>query len=272
MKDAMPANNLLLIVGSFLLPSFVYWCSGLNKDGLVYDAFGLIIYNFYFGLKNRKFSAIKYLLIILGFVLLLFLRNYLLVIILPALVGWFLSNRFKIRPAITYTVLYLFFAIVFFTVRYIHPGVDLPKAVANKQQSFLNLRGGSPVPVEKLEPSFIGFVKNFPQSITMSSIRPYPSDIKHLLSFLASAEINLLLLCFLFFLFFRKKQKVDRSFLLFCLFFSFSILLTIGYTVNFLGAIVRYRSLLLPLLITPMLALTDWQKIFRPKKGRGNNI
>jgi hypothetical protein len=266
MKDAIPGKTLVILIGSFLLPSFIYWCSGLNKDGLVYDAFGLIIYNFYFGLKNRRFSVANFLLIILGFILFVFLRNYLLVIILPSLVGWFLSKKIKTQPVITFSFLYLIFAVVFFGLRYINPKVDLPQAVVNKQQSFLNLRGGSPVPVKKLEPSFTGFIKNLPQAVTMSSIRPYPSDIKHLLSFLASAETSLFLLCFLLFLFFRKRQGADQSFLLFCLFFSFSVLLTIGYTVNFLGAIVRYRSLALPLLITPMLALTDWQRIFRLNK------
>lgn len=265
-KDAISANNLVILIGSFLIPSFIYWCSGLNKDGLVYVAFGLIIFNFYFGLK-RRFSILNVLLILFGFLLLLFLRNYLLIIILPALIGWFLSNRIKTKPFITYAALYTLFALAFFTLRYLDPRIDLPQAVANKQQSFMNLRGGSPVVVNKLDPSFKGFLKNLPQSITMSSVRPYPSDIKHLLSLLASTEINLLLLCFILFLFFRKKVKADQSFILFCLFFSFSVLLTIGYTVNFLGAIVRYRSLVLPFVVTPMLALTDWQRILRLKKS-----
>jgi hypothetical protein len=37
----------------------------------------------------------------------------------------------------------------------------------------------------------------------------------------------------------------------------------IGYSVNSLGAIVRYRSLMLPLLLTPLLATTDWKRIAR---------
>jgi hypothetical protein len=37
-------------------------------------------------------------------------------------------------------------------------------------------------------------------------------------------------------------------------------LLIIGYTVNFLGAIVRYRSIVLPLLFVPVLAQLPWSK------------
>jgi hypothetical protein len=46
-------------------------------------------------------------------------------------------------------------------------------------------------------------------------------------------------------------------------FFSFSFLLTIGYTVNFLGAIVRYRSIVLPFLLGPVICLIDWNRISR---------
>ena len=35
----------------------------------------------------------------------------------------------------------------------------------------------------------------------------------------------------------------------------------IGYSVNILGAIVRYRSIVLPFLIVPMVAKIDWRKI-----------
>ncbi len=65
----------------------------------------------------------------------------------------------------------------------------------------------------------------------------------------------------LIFLFWRVKTKPSSPFLYFCLFFSFSILLTIGYTVNFLGAIVRYRSLIIPFLVVPMIAQINWEKV-----------
>jgi hypothetical protein len=35
----------------------------------------------------------------------------------------------------------------------------------------------------------------------------------------------------------------------------------IGYSVNNLGAIVRYRSILFPLLLAPMAAKIDWSRI-----------
>ena len=69
---------------------------------------------------------------------------------------------------------------------------------------------------------------------------------------------------FLAFLFFRYTNIITSvNFIYFCLFFSFSLLLAIGFSVNNLGAIVRYRSVLIPLLVVPMAAQIDWKRINR---------
>jgi hypothetical protein len=39
--------------------------------------------------------------------------------------------------------------------------------------------------------------------------------------------------------------------------------LAIGFSVNNLGAIVRYRSIIIPFRIVPMAAFTEWTKIGR---------
>lgn len=261
MIDVFPTKQLAVLLATFLLPSFIYWTSGIHKDGFVFVAFALIIYYVYFGLKNKKLSIKGYFLILTGLFLLLTLRNYLLVIIVPAIFAWILAEKIRKKPIVVFASLYLLFAVAFFSLKYISPKLDFPKAVVNKQESFMNLKGGSAVPVARLEPNAFGFLKNIPQAISLSVLRPYPSDVKHLLSMAASTEINMLLFCFVLFLLWRKNGKPIQPFFLFCLFFSFSVLLTIGFTVNFLGSIVRYRSIVLPFLVIPMIALIDWNKI-----------
>ena len=267
MRNVFPTRELAVLLATFLLPSFIYWTSGIHKDGFVFVGFALIIYNIYFGLKNNDFNIKRFLLICLGIILILMLRNYLLVIFLPAIAAWVLAEKLSGKPVIIFSCLYLLFAIAFFSLKNISPKLDFPQAVANKQQSFLNLKGGSPVPVTILQPTLTGFIENIPEAVSLSLLRPYPSDVNHLLSLAASTEINILLFCFVLFLVWRKKGKPITPFLLFCLFFSFSVLLTIGYTVNFLGSIVRYRSIVLPFLVIPMMALIDWNKLGRLVKN-----
>ena len=159
---------------------------------------------------------------------------------------------------------YIFFVISFFTAKYISTRLDFPEVVVTKQKEFVSLHGNSSVPMKKLEPNFTSFVINMPQTLSLSILRPYPSDVRHILSLAAATETNWLLLLFLIFLVFPSKRN-DKNhaviFIYFCLFLSFSVLITIGYSVNNIGAIVRYRSIILPLLLTPLFCRIDWQRI-----------
>ena len=100
-----------------------------------------------------------------------------------------------------------------------------------------------------------------PQAFALSTVRPYPSDVHHLLSLAAAAEIDFLVLIFFVFLVWPKKGHFQNPFLVFCLFFSFSVLMMIGYSVDVLGAIVRYRSIVLSFLVVPMVAKINWEKL-----------
>ena len=125
----------------------------------------------------------------------------------------------------------------------------------------MKLQGNSGIPIQELEPNIISFIKGSPQALSLTMLRPYPGDVNHILSLAAASETNLLLLLFICFLFWRTNGIKSHQFIWFCLFFSFSFLLTIGYTVNFMGAIVRYRSIIIPFLVVPMVCLIDWNRI-----------
>ena len=261
MIDVFPGKKLQVLLATFLIPSFLYWTSGIHKEGLIFLGLSLVVYNIYFALRQKKFSAIRIVYIFFGLLLILILRNFLIVIIIPALIAWILAEKFPRKALLVFASCYLFFMILFFTARYLSPNLNFPQAVVNKQQEFLKLSGGSAVPIKKLEPTLGSFLINCPQAFNLSIMRPYPSDVKHILSLAAAAEINLLLLLFLVFLVWRTNGIQSRIFIYFCLFLTFSVLLTIGYTVNFLGAIVRYRSIIIPFVIVPMICLLDWQRV-----------
>ncbi|MBD0378062.1 MAG: hypothetical protein ICV51_20845 [Flavisolibacter sp.] len=256
-----PAKKIVVLLATFLVPSFLYWTSGIHKDGLIFLGLALITFHFYFGLR-KGFTWYGIVTIMLGLLVILVLRNYLLLILVPALIAWWLAEQLRFKPLLTFGVVYASFIFLFFSARHIHSGLDFPKAVVEKQQAFLKLKGGSFVPVREIEPNVLSFIINAPQALSLTVLRPYPSDVKHLLSLAAAVEVVLLLLLFLTFLvFFRHYGAPIDPFLLFCLFFSLSVLLTIGYTVNFLGAIVRYRSIILPFLVVPLAAHIDWNRI-----------
>ena len=276
MTDVFPDKKMPVLLATFLVPSFLYWTSGIHKEGLIFTGISLIVYCIYFGLKEKRWGVKRILSLVIGFLLLLTLRNFLIIIIIPAILGWLLANRWTKYRLVIFGSLYLLFGILFFTARYINPRLDFPQAVVNKQQEFISLKGGnSSIPIKELQPTAISFLKNTPQAINLSTIRPYPSDVRHILSLAAAIEIDSLLLMFVLFILFRSNGLRSETLMYFCIFFSLSLLLAIGFSVNNLGAIVRYRSVIMPFLVIPMAAQIDWirlGKLFSNNIKNKNNI
>ncbi|MEI2738279.1 MAG: hypothetical protein V9F01_05795 [Chitinophagaceae bacterium] len=277
MTDVFPGKKLPIMLATFLLPSFLYWTSGIHKEGLIFTGISLIIYCIYFSHKQNRFGFKRALCVTAGLLVVLALRNFIIVILVPAIIAWLIANRWPKYGLAIFCSLYLLFGILFFTARYINPRLDFPQAVVNKQQEFKKLEvGGSTIPMKDLEPSAGSFLKNTPQAINLSAIRPYPSDVRHILSLAAAIEINMILLMFLLFLFFRTKGNSNdsKNLMYFCIFFSITLLLAIGFSVNNLGAIVRYRSVLMPFLVIPMAAQINWDRlgslIFNNIKNKNN--
>lgn len=261
MSDVFPARKAAVLIASFLIPSFIYWTSGIHKEGLIFVGLALVVYHTYFALKEKSLTLYRGLLIAFGLLLVLALRNFLIITLLPALAAWLLAERLRQKPLVVFTGAYLVFVILFFTARYVHPALDFPEAVVVKRGEFVQLHGFSSIEVPPLHPSAGSFLANAPHAFSLAAIRPYPSDVHHLLSLAAAIEINLLLLLLALFLVLRRRDYTWGPFLWFGLFLSVSILFMVGYSVNNLGAIVRYRSIVLPFLMVPVIALIDWQRV-----------
>ncbi len=273
MDDVYPGKKFTILLATFMIPSFLYWSSGIHKEGLIFTGIALVIYSIYFGNKEKKYDFKRIAALLAGLLIILTLRNFLFVIILPAALTWIIANRWPKKGLAIFATLYFVFCILFFTARYISPKLDFPQAVANKQQEFIKLIGTSSVPIKQLEPTAFSFLKNTPQAVTLSVLRPYPADVHHILSLAAAVEIGFLLMLFLLFLRWRTNGTRSKNLIYFCLFFSFSVLLAIGFSNNNLGAIVRYRSIIIPLLVIPVIAQIDWARVsgFLTKNIRKNN-
>jgi hypothetical protein len=225
-------------------------------------ALGLIIYHVYFGLKENKLRLSRIFPLFFSFIIILAFRNFLLVILVPSLFAWIASNKYPKKTAWIFVFPYFAGSLLFFTLRYISPGLDFPQAVVDKQKAFKTLQGNSGFDFPELKPGIGSFLINAPRAIASTTLRPHPGDVKHILSMAAATETAFLLFLFFLFLIWRNNGIRSSSFIWFCIFFSFSFLLVIGFTVNFLGAIVRYLSIVLPFLLVPVISLIDWERIY----------
>jgi hypothetical protein len=97
----------------------------------------------------------------------------------------------------------------------------------------------------------------------MALTRPHPGNVRHLLSLAAFLEVLLWAGLLLLRLRFpdRTTKWPTTSIDYFSITLSISVILIIGFSINNLGAIARYRSVILILLLIPLTAGIDWKKL-----------
>ena len=261
MKCIYPQKKWLLIGSIFLIPSFLFWCSGLHKDGLIFCCLGLIIYHFQLLQQQHKLLIKPLLICLFSFILLFALRNFMALLLVPALFVWltaylFPSYRFSIAVAV-----YAIGLILFFTLGNISPAIDFPQYIIDKQTAFKALTGNSAIAIPALHNSISSFIHFLPNAIDIGFLRPHLTEVKNRSYLPASIEIIILWLIVFISFFLKQKQPLtpaQSSFNVFAICFGFSFLLLSGYTVTFSGAIVRYRALVLPLLLIPFVQQLSW--------------
>lgn len=263
--DRYPLQKTAAGLAAILLPSVLFWTSGIHKEGILFTALGSILYATYFSIQKKHWSWKRILALTLALLLILVFRNHLLFVLLPALLLWGLLERVPYKKGWITVGLYSLLVLLFFISPYLHSKTDLPAAVVRKQQEFLKLKGKSSLEVTQLDPSPIGFLKNLPQSLDMALTRPHAKNVRHLLSLAAFLEVILWGVILFLWIRFRDRSNKwpDQPIDYFLLTFSVSAILIIGFSINNLGAIARYRSIVLAPLLAPLLAGIDWKRLSR---------
>jgi hypothetical protein len=263
-----------LIFAVFLLPSVLFWGSGVLKEGLIFFTLGLLIY------YSGKLFSLKALVICFAMAFLLaFSKFYVWLAIFPGLVFlvW-------IRKTSLSKLLLKFIAVILVTSAlglYIDSFTSIQNplvTLSQKQYEFNELASGQltdannkPIPVAgsvidipHLEPTLRSFIANAPAALKNTFFRPYLTEMKSPLMLLAGLETLLILLIILLCLVFLKPLKEIRwEYVIFCLSFVIIQFLIIGETTPILGAVARYKTIALPFLLIAFLLMADKNKLLK---------
>lgn len=261
--DIFSSKKNILIISVFLLPSTLYFTSAIHRDGLIFLALGIVCYNMYYVLRKERLNVKRALYILAGMGIIFLLRNFVFITLLPALTAWIIADKRKKFVLQTFILTYLFFGLLFFSLKFLHPKLDLPQYVSNRQIAFISLskKSSSAINVNPLFPNFRSFFNNSPQALNHSLMRPYLTDDSTLFYIPVAIEIFMYEILLVLFLLFPVAKKTVNGFIYFGVFFSLCMCLIIGYTIPILGAIVRYRSIYFPFLITPIACMLNIQKL-----------
>lgn len=261
----LKTNRFLLLFASFLVPSCLFWTSGLMKEGLMMFSVG---FAFYFLIKiYNRFNIFHLFGFILSSALIFASKIYVLPAFLPAVLFLFISKRMKIKyQLITFcSILAISAILVIFSGKIL--GYDIIQTISGKQNDFINYISlqedpGSTYNLTRLSPDIVSFIKLIPEGLVNSFFRPFPSEINSAFMLFSFLEIVLFcLIAVMAIIFFRKPDAETLRFVLFSAMFILFLYVVVGvYTPN-TGSIVRYRTPALPFLVAMMFALVDWEKV-----------
>jgi hypothetical protein len=246
-----PTKKNLQLAGIFLVPSFLFWNSGMHKDIIIVTILCFSIYWFHTFLLNNNKKKIILLLLSLSF--LFILKNYLVVILFLSFICWWALEKLPFKKISVLIFLFISLIALIYVSTQLSQTFNIAHYISLKQQEFKSIEGNSVIDLPNIEPTALGLIQYFPYALNVSFFQPNYSSSSSLFVILSSSELFLLLFLIIYFLWKRKEKLNSYSF--FIIFFCLAILLISGYTVTFFGSIIRYRSMIWPLIIPLALSL-----------------
>ncbi len=255
-------NYLILTV--FLIPSNLFWCSSLHKDGII---FSMSVFLVYLAIKFYTSPiTVKRVLLFISCVLVVFLlRNFFLLVIIPPIIGLIISGKTKLNPKLTYSVIFSIIISFCLLGNKKNSMFNIVESIVEKNKSFKMHSGSTKFENPNLEENLKSIINYLPFAIANSLLRPYPRINVEIEKQLATAENFFILTLFLIasYHFIRNPNCLNVNIILALLMLSLIWYLFIGYTVCFEGAIVRYKSVVLPFFVSSCIILIFGKKLTR---------
>ena len=288
-----------LIAAVFLMPSVLFWGSGVLKEGVLFFALGMLIYHFYNFCNNtplqpawtagrlpqkegdsvsadsteaqrtKTLITLKRIMwISLLACLIALAKFYILIAIAPALFTYFWVKKTNSRHIfLKYLGMYLLFFGIGLNIHWVSPENNALEMLVRKQTDFINLvdslNSGSKFDINILEPTTLSFIKNVPQAMINTFIRPHIFEAKSPFILMAAVENLLIIVIAIISLIFIKLKRNDKNLIYFCAGFVLILFILTGIATPVMGAIVRYKVPALPFLLIVFLLLIDKEKLLK---------
>jgi len=257
-KEFKIAPDLILLSAIFLPPSILIWTSGMLKESLFLFSLGFLLYFLMSLSKKVTFKSIG-LVLFFGF-LLLSIKSYLAICLLPSILLYFLYKSVGLRNAIV--VSFSMIGLIFFLLK------DLfLKELIRMQSSFIQLASETSAN-SRFDMHVISDLADFILQIPYANynvwLRPLIPQKMGMLDLLNLFESWGYLILLLVTVIFFRKRNMDNSLLIisvFCLLFIGLVSVLIGSSIPILGAIVRYRSPLIIFFLISLFTFVDWKKL-----------
>lgn len=257
----------LLAVSLFLWPSVLFWASGVLKESLLMLGLGLFLLGT-IGVWPTRLAWRPLLAALIGLALMLVVKFYVLLCLLPGLLAWIWVRERPGRVLLKFVVVHAVLFAAAMMLGEVWPERNVLYMLAMKQSDFIGMatevNSGSLLPVPDLEPTMLSFLQNVPSALYMAFASPFTSINKGMLGIMGGAE-NLLVFLLPIVALWRTRpwKDIDGATVLFLASYVLLLALLIGWTVPVVGALVRYRVPMLPFLSVIALLVIDPKKLPR---------
>jgi len=244
----------------FLLPSLLFWTSGLLKEALLIALIGGFTHAMY-SLFNRQKWLLNLIIALVFFLLIAKLRALVAGMILFAGLPFLINSIFSLKRQLTTYIIMLFVAMTIFVESDKIMNQSVSEIFSQRRQAYIEQaladKSGSLMSEKPLPQNYTETLKQIPASFFQTLFRPFPHEISNLFAWLMFGE-NLLLIAIPLILMFRYRFNPTSGNLIFMLLlFSITYLIITGLTVPIYGAIARYRSI--PLLFLFLSLIISFQ-------------
>lgn len=284
-----------LFWGIFLIPSVVFWGSGILKDSYTMAATLWFISSFYYIIikfdKSKLISSIIY--AIISIFIFITIKPYILFALIIGLAIWFVFGYIqKIRNPF-FRVFALPILLVLATVGggaalikatessggfYSSPEAMMERAVVIQNDLKQDYYGENTFDIGRFDASYTGILSKAPIAIVSGLFRPFiweASGPTLMMSALENIFIMVLLIIAILGRGIRNffKQLSSNHYLVFSFTFTIILSLMVGLTTANFGALVRYKIPYMPFIITSLLIIyNNNRKIRQDKEVKVRNV
>jgi hypothetical protein len=247
-------NDLLNKIIVFGIPSVLFWTSGAHKEGLIITGLSIFIYSLIAITEKKRTGIIYFCKLLLSGWLLWYVRDFTFYLLLPGCVAYLLSTYFNLKKTVwIFAAVYFVFLgaglLIQFNMK--NERLNMLESVEQKQQQFQHSqRGNTDITIAPVKPTLAEMAAQVPIAFMRTLMIGFwvkPTKAFHWI-FLIENIFLLLLLCYLFYIIFKSGFVIHPT-ALWLLLFAITMMVLIGLVVANAGAIIRYRSVLLPFMM-----------------------
>jgi len=274
-------------ISILLVPSVLFWGSGVLKDTYTLMAASWFTYSFYrVFVKPQKVTTNVIMMIFMAY-LLIKIKPYIFIALLPGALLWFsVEHVSRIRNWLLRVLAGPFFIIFISAMGYVllntlssgfgqyssTQGI-LQKAQNTQVDLKQGYYGGNSFDIGDFDASITGALGKLPAAIVAGLFRPFLWESKNFVMLIAALENSVLLVLSLYLLFklgiYRFYKVIAREpILFFSIIFSLFFAFSIGLTTSNFGAMVRYKIPAIPFYLSSLIIINDhYQKKRKVEEG-----